>query len=190
MLSRFNFAFILFVLVSNFIYGVFSSTVIFAAGVGAGVGERNKRDHVKIAAGSILEGYYFIGLKLCRYISESNNGIRCEVVPTSGSLENIGLLHNGEVDFAFSQGNLAVDAYNGKGYFLESEPFKDMVQLLRLHDDAFTVIVKDKDKIMLFGDLDGKKISNGPKNSDSTITYVALSAYYDFKKEQIGRAHV
>jgi len=49
---------------------------------------------IKIAAGSILEGYYFIGLRLCRYITESNNGIRCEVVPTSGTLENIGLLQN------------------------------------------------------------------------------------------------
>jgi uncharacterized protein len=138
---------------------------------------------IKIAAGSILEGYYFIGLRLCRYITESNNGIRCEVVPTSGSLENIGLLKNQEVDFAFALGNLAVDAHKGKGYFVDSKPFDDIVQLLRLHDEAFTVIAKDKDKIFMFGDLDGKKISNGPRNSDSTIAYVALSSYYDFKQE-------
>ena len=138
---------------------------------------------VKIAAGSILEGYYFIGLRLCRYITESNNGIRCEVIPTTGTLENIALLQNEEVDFAFAQGNLAVDSYKGKGYFIDSKPFQDMVQLLRLHDEAFTVIAKDKDKILVFGDLDGKKISNGPRNSDSTIAYVALSSYYDFKKE-------
>lgn len=173
MLSRLKFFIrisILSLLIGSFVSSVFAE-------------EQKKRDYIKIAAGSVLEGYYFIGLKLCRYISESNNGMRCEVVPTTGSLENIGLLHNGEVDFAFAQGNLAVDAYNGKGYFLESEPFKDMLQLLRLHDDAFTVIVKDKDKVLLFSDLDGKKISNGPRNSDSTITYLALSAYYDFKKE-------
>ena len=140
---------------------------------------------IKIAAGSILEGYYFIGLKLCKYISEANDGIPCDVVPTTGTLENIGLLNNGEVDFAFAQSNLALDAYNGEGYFVESKPFRDMIQLLRLHDEAFTVIVKDKDKILKFADLDGRKISNGPRNSDSSVMYLALSAYYDFKKEPV-----
>lgn len=138
---------------------------------------------VKIAAGSILEGYYFIGLRLCRYITESNNGIRCEVVPTTGSLENIDLLRKGEVDFAFTQAELAVDAYEGKGYFNNVAPFPDMIQLLRLHDEAFTIIAKDKDKIFVFGDLDGKKISNGPKNSDSTIAYNILASHYKFKKQ-------
>ncbi len=138
---------------------------------------------VKIAAGSVLEGYYFIGLRLCRYITESNNGIRCEVVPTTGSLENIDLLRKGEVDFAFTQAELAVDAYEGKGYFNNVAPFLDMIQLLRLHDEAFTIIAKDKDKIFVFGDLDGKKISNGPKNSDSTIAYNILASHYKFKKQ-------
>jgi hypothetical protein len=138
---------------------------------------------VKIAAGSVLEGYYFIGLRLCRYITESNNGIRCEVVPTTGSLENIYLLRKGEVDFAFTQAELAVDAYEGKGYFNNVAPFPDMIQLLRLHDEAFTIIAKDKDKIFVFGDLDGKKISNGPKNSDSTIAYNILASHYKFKKQ-------
>lgn len=158
-----------------FIVNLFSNSV-FAS-------EDSDRKTIKIAAGSILEGYYFIGLRLCRYITESNDGMRCEVVPTTGTLENIGLLQNQEVDFAFALGNLALDAYKGKGYFVDSKPFSDMLQLLRLHDEAFTVIAKDKDKILMFGDLDGKRISNGPRNSDSTVAYVALSSYYDFKKE-------
>ena len=72
------------------------------------------------------------------------------------------------MDFAFTQAELALDAYKGKGYFNNSKPFSDIIQLLRLHDEAFTVIAKDKDKILVFGDLDGRKISNGPKNSASS----------------------
>ena len=153
--------------------------------------ENSDEKIIKIAAGSVLEGYYFIGLRLCRYITESNDGIRCEVVPTTGTLENIKLLQDQEVDFAFALGNLAVEAYKGTSYFVDSKPFDDMVQLLRLHDEAFTVIAKDKDKILMFGDLDGKKISNGPKNSDSTVAYEALSSYYDFKQapEDIEMSH-
>jgi len=103
-----------------FVCSVF--TVIFPVNATFAEGIENKKT-VKIAAGSVLEGYYFIGLRLCRYITESNNGIRCEVVPTTGSLENIDLLRKGEVDFAFTQAELAVDAYEGKGYFNNVAPF-------------------------------------------------------------------
>ncbi len=163
-----------------FVCSVF--TIVFSVNSTFAENTENEKT-VKIAAGSVLEGYYFIGLRLCRYITESNNGIRCEVVPTTGSLENIDLLRKGEVDFAFTQAELAVDAYEGKGYFNNVAPFPDMIQLLRLHDEAFTIIAKDKDKIFVFGDLDGKKISNGPKNSDSTIAYNILASHYKFKKQ-------
>ncbi len=155
------------------------------------IAETEKRNNIRIAAGSILEGYYFIGLKFCKYISEANNGIHCEVVPTTGTLENITLLRKGEVDFALALSNIAIDAYKGVGYFAESGPFTDIAQLITLHDEALTVIVKDKDKILLLSDIDGRKMSNSPRNSDSTIVYEALSAYYKFKKkpEDIEMAH-
>ena len=60
-----------------------------------------------------------------------------------------------------------------------------MYQVLRLHDEIFTVIVKDDDKILTFGDLEGRKFSNGPPKSDSSVTYKALESYYDFKKSPI-----
>lgn len=138
---------------------------------------------IRVGAGSILEGYYSIGLKLCRYISKSNDGIPCEVVPTKGSLENLWLLHRGKIDFAFTLSNLAIDSYEGKGYFATSEPFKNMYQLFKLHSEIFTVIVKDDDNILVFSDLDGKRISNGPPKSDSSIIYKALVSYYDFKND-------
>ena len=162
-----------------FVFFIIVTSIIFSSPYARA--ENNKT--IKIAAGSVLEGYYFIGLKLCKYINRSNNNIRCDVVPTSGTLENIKLLANGDVDFAFAQSNLALDAYYGKGRFAHSKPFKEMLQLLRLHDEALTVIVKDKDKILTFGQLDGKNISNGPANSDSSIIYSDLISYYNFKNQ-------
>ena len=76
------------------VFTIFSINSTFAKGI-----EQEKI--VKIAAGSVLEGYYFIGLRLCRYITESNDGIRCEVVPTTGSLENIDLLRKRGGGFCF-----------------------------------------------------------------------------------------
>ncbi|MCP5370013.1 MAG: TAXI family TRAP transporter solute-binding subunit [Rickettsiaceae bacterium] len=135
---------------------------------------------IRIAAGDLLDGYYMIGLKLCKYISNSNNGIRCEVIPTSGSQQNLQLLHEGKVDFAFSIANLALDAYEGRGMFADQEPFKDLRQVLNLHEVYFTVLSKDQDQILTFKDLDNRKISNGPAGSDSTAVYNEIFKLYDF----------
>lgn len=143
----------------------------------------NEEKIVKIGAGHLLDGYYHIGIKLCRYISQSNKGIKCEVVPTSGSLENLRLLQEGKIDFAFALSNLALQAYEATGYFAENEPFKDLTQLLNLHDSYFTVITKDKDHILTFADLNGRNISNGPANSDSSTAYFELEKYYHFDEK-------
>ena len=158
-------------LISVFLFVLFTEQNVFA----------QEEKKIKIGAGSLLEGYYSIGIKLCRYISEANDGIPCEVVPTKGSLENLWLLQRGKIDFAFTISNLAIASYEGKGYFATTKPFKTMYQLLRLHDEIFTIIVKDDDDILAFSDLDGKKISNGYPKSDSSIVYKALEPYYDFK---------
>jgi TRAP transporter TAXI family solute receptor len=136
---------------------------------------------IKIATGSMLGGYYFVGLKICKYISEANEGIRCEVIPTKGSVQNINLLRNGEVDFALVQSDIALSARNSQGFFAAAKPFSDIVQILRLYNEALTIIVKDKDKIRVFGDLDGKKIANGSVNSGTALVYNSLISKYDFK---------
>lgn len=141
-----------------------------------------ERKKIKIASGSVMEGYYSISLSLCRYISESNPGVDCEVVPTVSSMQNIDLLRREVVDFAIVQSNLALAAYQGSGYFIDYKPMSSMYQLLNLHDEIFTVMVRDESNILVFEDLEGKKISNGPPGSDSTVAYKALEAFYDFKK--------
>ncbi len=141
-----------------------------------------KNTRIKIAAGNLLGGYYNIGLRVCRYISNSNDGVRCEVVPTSGSIENIELLRSGKVDFAFSLSSVAVDAYNAKDVFADREEFKQLRQILRLNPEIFTVLVRKDSNISMFEDLAGKKISNGSKYSDSTSIYNELMHYYKFSQ--------
>ena len=55
------------------------------------------------------------------------------------------------------QANIAVEAYEGIGYYHDQEKMQNLRQVLNLHDEFFTVIVKDEDKIKVFADIDGKK---------------------------------
>lgn len=58
--------------ISIFLVLLFTAQNVFA----------QEKKKIKIGAGSLLEGYYSICIKLCRYISEANDGMTCEVVPT------------------------------------------------------------------------------------------------------------
>lgn len=141
---------------------------------------------VKIGTGSILKGYYSIGLDLCKTITnddKNNEYIKCEVVATNGSIENLKLLQQGKIDLALVQANIAVEAYEGIGYYHDQEKMQNLRQVLNLHDEFFTVIVKDEDKIKVFADIDGKKITNGPAFSSSNITYDEGRSLYKFSKE-------
>lgn len=145
---------------------------------------------IRIGTGSILESYYYIGLKICRYIEQGNPDVKCVLVPTNGSVDSLSMLENGELDFAFVQANFAVDAYKGEGYFAKRK-IDNLVQHIRLHNEVFTVIVKDDDNLLIYEDIQGKKISNGPPFSDSSETYRLLSEIYNFenKPEDIELSH-
>ena len=140
---------------------------------------------IKIGSGAILKGYYPIGLKLCDFITESNSDIECYVLPTQGSVDNLRLLREGKIDFALTQSNIALDAFEGSGYFKKEKPMKELRQILTLHDEAFTVIAKDENKIKVFEDINGKKISSGNSSSASGLTYKLLRQFYNFTKEPI-----
>lgn len=143
------------------------------------------QNKVRVATGGLLGDYYNIGLKFCRYLIKANKNLQCEIVPTTGSLENLELLRNNSVDFAFSLSNLAFDAYHASGSFVGQEPISHIYQLLKLHQEIFTILVKDETNITDFQQLDSKKISNGPPGSDSSTIYDILLEYYFFQRKPI-----
>lgn len=140
---------------------------------------------IKIGSGSILKGYYSIALDLCKTIKASDSNNDCIVIPTKGGEENLELLKNGKIDLALVQANIAVEAFDGKGYYENQQKMPGLRQVLNLYDEFFTVIVKDEDKIKIFSDIEGKKISKGPASSGSSISYDALRKFYKFTDEPI-----
>ncbi|WP_341751692.1 TAXI family TRAP transporter solute-binding subunit [Candidatus Tisiphia endosymbiont of Piscicola geometra] len=140
---------------------------------------------VKIGSGSILKGYYSIGLDLCKTFTLADKSVNCEVVPTSGGVENLALLKEGKIDLALVQSNVALEAFEGTGYYSNTEKMQEMRQVLNLYDEFFTVVVKNQDEIKTFSDIEGKRISNGLPFSSNTITYNAIRKLYNFTKEPI-----
>ena len=111
--------------------------------------------------------------------------VNCEVVPTVGGVENLALLKEGKIDLALVQSDLALEAYEGRGYYANSGRMEELRQVLNLYNEFFTVIVKAKDNINSFADIGGKRVSNGFSSTSANIAYNALNKQYSFSKEPI-----
>jgi TRAP transporter TAXI family solute receptor len=140
---------------------------------------------IKIGAGSLLGSDYTVATELCKFIKSSNKNVRCEVVPAKSSVNNLTLLQQGAIDLSLVHANIAMQAFNGTGYYANSKPMNNISQVLKLHDKTFTVIVRDNEKIKVLADIDGKKISKGSDTSDGYIVYDELSKLYGFQEKPI-----
>ena len=122
--------------------------------------------HIRFAAGSQGGAYYAFAERYQRLLAEQ--GIEVELIQTAGSVENLRLLDEGQVDVALVQGGLATP---GDAATLRS--------LGGLFHEPFWVFVRDEAGVTEFGDLRSKRLAIGPLGSGSRILGVELQAEFD-----------
>jgi TRAP transporter TAXI family solute receptor len=97
---------------------------------------------------------------------------------TAGSVENLQNLHDGTIESALAQADIAAEAMSG------DEPFKggaveaELRALARIGAAEVQVLVAGASKVQSIADLKGKTIGFGPKLRDSAVTaQMVLAAY-------------
>lgn len=88
--------------------------------------------------------------------------IPVDVLPTSGSVDNVNTLMKGAADVAFTTVDVAVAASNGDSPFQSARP---IAALASLYDDYLHIVVRDNEDITSIPDLAGKKVSTGLEDS-------------------------
>ncbi len=95
------------------VYGPLALIVILGLVVALRYVKPAPPDHVTIASGEPAGAYHAFAQRYARLLKKE--GITLEIVPSSGSVENLGLLKQGKVDMAFIQGGIGVDAGDAAG---------------------------------------------------------------------------
>lgn len=140
-------------------------------------------DEIKIAAGSMTGVYYPVALQICGFVTKYSPSTRCNVLATSGSLNNMSLLSTDKVDFAFVQSDIAQDAYKATGIYRNQKPFSSLRLVARLFPEVFSVLSKDESGIVNFSDLKSKTIGVNLKGSGSKSGLINLLKYFKFAQE-------
>jgi TRAP transporter TAXI family solute receptor len=101
-------------------------------------------------------------------------GYEAVAVPTNGSAENLDRLERGDIDVAFTFGDVAADAVNGTGPFT-GKPLA-IRALARVFNSYTHLVVRDDAHISSVEDLKGKRVGTGPVGSGSEAVAMRILA--------------
>ena len=153
-----------------------------------GSGERPEPSFFKIATGSPGGTYFPIGSALAAIVSHPANSERCgdderlcgpagmqAVAQNSdGSVRNILAVNRGEVSSALAQADLVAAARDGRGPFAMPGKQKNVRAIAGLYEESLHLVVAATSDIESVRDLEGARISIGPKASGTHDTARAV----------------
>lgn len=127
---------------------------------------------VTIGTGDPDGVYYPIGRGLCRIANREReeHGLRCSAEATPGSIYNVRMLAEGQLEFAILQGDVLYEAYAGTGLWTE-RPFADLRSVMPLHPEIATLVVDGTLRIEALADLLGRRINGGHPGSGSRSSF-------------------
>ena len=111
-----------------------------------------------------------------RFAQAVSDTARARTVPlvTRGGEENIRLLREGKVTLALAQGDVALQAYEGRGNFTGEGPYSSLRAIGSLYPEPVHVLVRADAGIASMADLVGKRVAIGVKGSASRTTALRI----------------
>ena len=97
---------------------------------------------------------------------------------TTGSVENLQSLHDGQIESAVAQADIAALAMAGKAPFKEGTADAELLAMARIGAAQVQILVAGGSKAESIADLKGKKIGFGPKLRDAAVTGPMVLAAY------------
>ena len=120
---------------------------------------------INIGSGDIDGGYYHTAKTICGLINrQRERKLHCSPDPTVGSIYNLQLLEDGELDFALVQSDWHQAAYHGSGRF-NGKAFSDLRSVMSIYPEVITILVGRDSEIYAVKDIVGKRIDIGPPSS-------------------------
>jgi uncharacterized protein len=106
---------------------------------------------------------------------------------TPGSIENLRLINNGQIESGFAQADLAGWAYTGVNVFAEAGPLRRLRAIASLFPEAAHLVVPADSPIHSLADLKGKRVSFGEPGSGSAADAAVVLKEAGFRDGDLTR---
>jgi uncharacterized protein len=125
------------------------------------------QDFVRIATAGSGGNYYRLGGGLASILNEDVEGMQATIQATGGTVENLDLLADQEVEVAYVTGSVALQAYENTGVFADRPEgrYDGLRAIATVYPNPQWFVVID-DSITSIHDLKGKRVSVGMQGSN------------------------
>jgi uncharacterized protein len=137
-------------------------------------------------------GIYFVyGAAFAKVVSDHLPGFRATAEGSTGAVENLMRLRDGQADIALTLGDTALDAVEGREAFDTPVPLAALAQIYRSY---VQVVAAEGSGIRSLSDLKGKRVSVGSPESgtqvvaDRVLKLARVNARNQIKREELGVA--
>jgi uncharacterized protein len=137
-------------------------------------------------------GIYFVyGAAFAKVVSTHLPGFRATAEGSTGAVENLMRLRDGQADIALTLGDTALDAVEGREAFDTPVPLAALAQIYRSY---VQVVAAEGSGIRSLSDLKGKRVSVGSPESgtqvvaDRVLKLARVNARNQIKREELGVA--
>lgn len=135
-----------------------------------------------VGSGDVDGNYYRVASAICELINRDMKGqMRCSPESTAGSIYNLVALRNGGLDIGIVQSDWQKHAVDGDSVFAGSGPMADLVGVMSLYDESFTLLARRDAGITSFRDLAGKRVDIGHPSSGRQATMRVVMDLYRMK---------
>src|SRR5699024_6307446 len=129
-----------------------------------------------------------IGVSMSKIINDNEPSLNITAQSTGGSVENIKLMDNNEVEIGLVNAYVSSEAFEGEGDFEEAE---EVSALFSTYSQPFHIVVLEDSDIKSIDDLKGKKVGVGAPGSGAEVLNKQILdelgiTYDDFDPELVG----
>jgi hypothetical protein len=156
-----------------------------------GVPARAEMKGMTIGSGSVGADFFAFGSAMQRALARTFPRLTFENTATSGSIENVRLLHRKEVDLSiFQVSESTIGAWEGTGRFKGEQPYRELRTIGTLFTFNYSLIVPKNSPIRTIEDFKGKRIAIGPdpatQDTHSKPIFQAFGVDYEGMKRTYG----
>jgi len=165
-------------------------TAVVAGCGGGSSGEPKGRAPERLVVTTGGEGgiYFVYGAAFAKVVSAHLPGFRAMAEGSTGAVENLMRLRDGQADIALTLGDTALDAVEGREAFDTPVPLAALAQIYRSY---VQVVAAEGSGIRRLSDLKGKRVSVGSPDSGTQVVadrVLALAGVKGIKRERLGVA--
>ncbi|MEW9672483.1 TAXI family TRAP transporter solute-binding subunit [Ammoniphilus sp. 3BR4] len=144
-------------------------------------------DSIIIATGGTSGTYYPLGGGMAQIFTDKAK-INASAQSTGASVENMRLIKDGQVDLAFTQGDIADYASKGTIMFKDGGAIENLKAVASLYNETVQIIVAKDSPIQTVEDLKGKRVSVGAPGSGTEANAQQILEAYGLTFEDLGKA--